>query len=141
MFIATIVFFVSLLGIAGLFGLKYWELSRERIIAENLRARGDRRAEQLKELMIAAEADLEKLPPTLLRLTRILIHEAALAFAALARLLERGAHRLADLVSHKRGFEKRDTRSEFLRKVSEHKNGGEESDSDDVAPELDEFGR
>jgi hypothetical protein len=47
-----------------------------------------------------------------------------LGFAAFARSSERQAHRLADLVSHKHGFVPRETRSEFLRKMSEHKNGG-----------------
>src|SRR5438552_3966393 len=127
MLFAAIVFFISLLGIAALFALKHWELKRKAVLLPAWRSRANRRADQLRELVIAGLADLEKLPPAIVHVSRIVIHEAALAFAALARLLERGAHKIADLVSHKRGFEKRQTRSEFLKKVSEHKNGGGES--------------
>ena len=121
MVFAGILFALSLLGIAALFVFKRWEMKRETILFSGLRARGDVRAQQLKELALAARMDLAKVPPEALRITRILIHEGALAFAALARFLERQAHRLADFVSHKRGFEKRETRSEFLKKVAEHK--------------------
>lgn len=121
MLTAGIVFLFALLGIIVLFGLKRWELSHERVIAPALRHRGDIRALQVKDLALAARKDLAKLPPQIVLVGRVIIHEAALSFAALARLLERQAHRLADFVSHKRGFERRQTRSEFLKKVSEHK--------------------
>ena len=51
------------------------------------------------------------------------LHFAALEFAHLARQASRQAHRLADFVSHKRNFERKETRSEFLRKMTELKNG------------------
>jgi hypothetical protein len=121
MVFAGILFALSLLGIAALFALKRWEMARERVLLPHLRARGDVRAQQLKELATAARMDLAKIPPEAVRTARIMVHEGALAFAALARFLERQAHRLADFVSHKRGFEKRETRSEFLKKVAEHK--------------------
>lgn len=122
---AGILFALSLLGIAALFALKRFEIKRQRTFFPGLRARGDVQAQQLKELALAARMDLAKIPPEALRITRVLVHEGALGFAALARFLERQAHRLADFVSHKRGFEKRETRSEFLKKVAEHKSGGE----------------
>ncbi len=124
MVFAATVFFISFLSIVSLFALKYWELRNERVIAPILRAKFDARALHLKDLLAAARVDLAKIPPLTLRLTRILIHEAALGLAVLARITERQLHRLADLVSHKHRFEKRETRSEFLKKVSEHKNGG-----------------
>ncbi len=123
MTIAIIVFFLSFAGITALFGLRYWEIHAQRFLAPALRERFDARALQAKELLVAARIDLAKLPPALLRLTRIIIHEAALGFAILARIAEKQAHRLADFVSHKHRFEKRETRSEFLKKVSEHRNG------------------
>lgn len=125
MVFAGILFGLSLLGIAVLFVFKRWEMKRQSVLFARLRARGDVRAEQLKELALAARMDLAKLPPEAVRVARVLIHEGALALAALARFLERQAHRLADFVSHKRGFEKRQTRSEFLKKVAEHKQAGE----------------
>jgi hypothetical protein len=123
MIIAIIVFALSLAGIAALFALKHWETRRGSILVPEWRARADVQAEKLKELAAAAWMDLGKVPPEALRVARIMVHEAALGFAALARFSERQAHRLADMVSHKRGFERRETRSEFLRKVAEHKNG------------------
>lgn len=126
MLFAAIIFVFSLLAIAGLFTFRYWELQRGFIVAPALREKLDVRAVQLKELVLAARADLAKLPPLTVRIGRIMVHEAALALAALARIAERQAHRLADLVSHKHRFERRETRSEFLKKVSEHKEEGSE---------------
>lgn len=117
------IFVLSLLGIIALFAGKYWEIRFERVLLPALRQKADVRAEQLKELMDAARLDLAKLPPEALRLSRIGIHEVALGFAALARTAESYAHQLADFVSYKHRFEKRDTSSEFLKKVAEHKNG------------------
>ena len=123
MLFATIVFLVSLAGIILLFGLKYWENRRTRVVAPLLREQLDTQAIHLKELMHAARADLGKVPPEVLRLSRIGVHKAALGLAALALMAEYRAHRVADLVSYKHRFEKRETQSEFLKKVSEHKNG------------------
>ena len=125
MVFTVIIFFLALLGIAALFGVKYWELRKDRVLAPQLREHADVRAGHLKELMLAARLDLAKVPPESVRLAHIAIHEGALKLAALARIAERQAHRLADLVSHKHRFEKRETRSEFLKKVAEHKNGKE----------------
>jgi hypothetical protein len=86
----------------------------------------------MKELLLAARVDLAKVPPELLRFSRIALHEAALGFAYLARLAERRAHRIADFVSHKRHYERRETRSEFLKKVSEGRNGS--LDTEGIGP-------
>jgi len=127
MLLVFILFFVSIAGIIGLFVLKYWEARHQRLLAPNARAAFDTQALRLKELLVALAADLEKLPPEIMHLSRLAIHELALALAALLRFLERQAHRLADLVSYKHRFRRRAPRSEFLKKVTEHKNGaGEE---------------
>jgi len=123
MTLAFVVFFFSLFAIAFLFALKSWEIRKERIVFAPWRERADVRALQLKELLDAARLDLSKLPPGAVRLSRIGIHQLALGFAALARAAEGYAHQVADLVSYKHHFEKRDTRSEFLKKVAEHKSG------------------
>ncbi len=123
MMLAIIVFFFSLLSIVTLFGLKHWEIRRARVSLFALRQKADVRALQLKELLDAARLDLSKIPPEVVRLSRIGIHQLALGFAAFARRAEKHAHQVADLVSYKHRFEKRDTRSEFLKKVAEHKGG------------------
>ena len=123
MIVAGVAFALSFLGIAGLFTLKYWELKRGMRFASRLRIGLDARAVRLKELMVAARVDMSKLPPFGIKLARYVLHRSALAFASLARTAERQAHKLADLVSYKHRFEVRETRSEFLKKVAEHKNG------------------
>jgi hypothetical protein len=124
MLFAGILFVLSLLGIVALFALKSWEAHRGSVFFPALRQRADVHALHVKELAYAARVDLEKLPPEMVRLGHVLVHDAALAFAALARAAERGAHRVADLVSHKRHYMPRETRSEFLKKVAEGRNGG-----------------
>ena len=121
MLFATVLFFLSLFGIVALFALKNWETKRERVLFSMWREQSDLRALKIKDRVLAARKDLAELLPKTGLLARLVVHEAALGFARVARFSERQAHRLADLVSHKRGFERRETRSEFLRKVAERK--------------------
>ncbi|MCR4325580.1 MAG: hypothetical protein NUV59_02120 [Patescibacteria group bacterium] len=121
MTIAMVFFLLALVGVITLFSLKYWEIRSGRVVMPEMRTRIDESARYLKGLMLAARVDLAKLSPQVLRIARLLVHEAALLLAALARAGERQAHRLADMVSYKHRFEARKTRSEFLKKVSENK--------------------
>jgi hypothetical protein len=123
---AIVVFGISLIAIASLFVLKQWETGSGRMVAPVLRSRADRRALALKARLFHIRLDLARIAPIAFLYLRYLIHEGALGFAALARMSERQAHRLADLVSHKRTFVAREPRSEFLKKVSDHKNGESE---------------
>ena len=132
MMLSAIVFFFSFLSVVALFVLKYWEIRRQRVFLPALRQRADVRALQLKELLDAARLDISKIPPQVIHLSRIGIHQFALGFAAFARKTERYAHQVADLVSYKHRFEKRDTRSEFLKKVAEHKNGGGQDENENI---------
>lgn len=123
LFAAAAVFFFSVALVAGLFWLKYWEVRYERVLWGEWRDRADSRAVALKERLQHAARGLSHLAPFAAYLFRFLVHEAAMAFAAIARFAESQAHRLADLVSHKHRFERRETQSDFLKQVSEHKNG------------------
>ena len=123
---AIVVFGSSIVLIGVLFILKRWEEGSGRVLAPALRRGADRQALELKDRLLNLRYDLARIPPFLVLYARYLVHEGALGFAALARTSEHQAHRLADLVSHKHGFVPRETRSEFLRQVSEHKNGGVE---------------
>lgn len=122
MVLAYAVFFVSLAGLVGLFGLKEWEIRSGRVYVPALRGKLDQWAFFLRDIMVALKADAEKIPPEMLHLSRILVHEIALSLASLLRFLALQAHKLAELVSHKRNFVRRAPRSEFLKKVIEHKN-------------------
>ena len=117
---AIVVFFISLIGIVALFGVKFWEERHESVFAQPMRQKADEHAIKLKELLLQSRVEAAKLPPKAVHVTRILVHIAALQAAHLARVLEAQAHRLADFVSHKHHFEKRETQSEFLKQVSEH---------------------
>lgn len=123
MWLAFGLFVFALIGIGGLFTLKRMELVRGGFWWPGLRAKADMRAREFKGLLFAAREDLEKIPPLLVRLFHVLLHRVALMLAALLGSLQAQAHRLADLVSHRRHFSRRETRSEFLRKVAERRNG------------------
>ena len=123
MVFATIIFIVSLLGTVALFCLKYWEEKNQRVLVPGMRIWADERAMALKNSLAQWQAETDKFPPKFLQLTRWLIHELAIGFAAFARMLERQAHRLADLVSHKHRFVQREQKNEFLKQVGEYKNG------------------
>lgn len=127
-----VIFAFAVLGIIAVFALKHREEAAGAVFMPRLRSGLDERAVKLSELLLALKLDIEKLPPELLHLSRVAVHELALALARSARYLEAQSHRLADLVSHKHRFQRREApRSEFLKKVIEHKNGnGETTDAD-----------
>lgn len=120
MWFAVAIFFLSLISIAGLFGVKYWEERNQRVLALHVRESADRHARELKELLTVGKIELAKLPLEAVHMGHVLIHALALQAAKLARMAEAQAHRLADFVSHKHHFKRRAPRSEFLKKVSEH---------------------
>src|SRR3989344_7285668 len=91
---ATILFLLSLLGVVALFALKHWEALAGRVLAPSVERYLDMRALQGKELLIALQADLEKLPPELVHFARVGIRIVALETARFARFLEAQAHRL-----------------------------------------------
>ena len=117
MLVASLIFLLALVLIALLFALKQWEINHGRTLSPALRARADAGARELKHRALESGTEIQKLWPFAILLTRYLVHEAALGFARIARGLEREAHNVADLVSHKRSFTPRETRSEFLRKM------------------------
>jgi hypothetical protein len=119
----VIVFFLALILLVALFVLKQWEISHERLLLPAWRERADSEALRVKDLAFAARKDIEHLPPFLLDATQSVVHGIAVDAGHLAIWLGKQSHRLADSVSHKRNFERRETKSEFLKKVSEHKNG------------------
>jgi hypothetical protein len=123
---ATIVFLIALVLLVALIALKYWEIQSGRRLATTWRSAADAQAIRLKELAIAARVDAAKLPPLALQIARILVRQAALALARLARAGERQLHRLADMASYKYHFERRETHSEFLRKVAESRERSEQ---------------
>ena len=127
---ASIIFFLSLAAIASLFTLKFWELAHERVLFPRMRAEADGRALRLKELLDAGLKDLGKIPPILLYASREIVRGIALDIGRISAWLSQEAHRLADSVSHKRNFTKGQPRSEFLKKVNEHKNGNGNGGSD-----------
>lgn len=123
---ATVLFVASLGGIAALFGIKYREEhAGESILPGFVRRSGDEHALALKELLARIRAEAATWPPRFLMWLRRIARILALSVAALARLVERNAYRLADRFSHKHYFERREPQSDFLKKVGDFKNGGD----------------
>gem|GEM_PF-1687303 len=110
---------LSILGLASLFYIKHWEEKKARIFAPDLRLAADERALQVKGFLGLCQSEFRKIGPTSLRIGRALLHDLALALAALSRASERQAHKLADVVSHKHRFERRETKNDFLKQVSD----------------------
>lgn len=127
-----VVFGVSLVGIILLFVLKRVEIRRGSRFGEPLRMHADAGALAIKSWIEVGERYLERTPWFVAALSRYGVRIGALAFARLARRLAEDAHRLADFVSHKHRFERRETKSQFLKEVSEHKNGAN-GHTDEVA--------
>lgn len=124
---AFIAFVLSLFGIVALFALKYREVERGEVFAPAIRELGDAHALDFKAFLARCRAESSLWLPRALLFLRTAVHRGALSFASFARVLERRAHELADLVSHKHGFERRQTRSEFLRQMSEYRNGAHDA--------------
>ncbi len=117
-----LVFGCALLGIVFLFVLKSIETKRSVRYANFVRSKADQGALEVKRWMEITEWYLERTPWFLNALARYGIHIGALSFARLARTSAEQAHRLADFVSHKHRFERRETKSKYLKDVSEFKN-------------------
>lgn len=130
MFAAMIIFFASLVLIVGLFALKVWEERHGRRFAPHARARADDLAREIKQQLHHSRVQIEKLPPEIAHHTMTGIVSIAHSIAAFARIVEHNAHRIADFVSAKRGFERRETKNDFLKRVQEYKNEGVEASDD-----------
>jgi len=115
------VYAFSLLGILSLFALRRREEALGHRYFPRFREAADEYALALKRYVFSLGSEVQKLPPLVLALSKMAIHASALQIAAAARFLERQAFRLADIVSHKRGFVPRAPRSEFIRKIGEYK--------------------
>lgn len=120
---AGIVFGASLFGIISLFIVKRYEVARGTLVGGAWRGRADDFALDVKWGIMVIEWYLARAPVYLSAFVRLAIRISALGFARLARISEEQAHRLADFVSHKRNFERRETKSAFLKHVGEYKNG------------------
>ncbi len=120
---AVITFLVTLLLIFVLFAFKRVELARGARFGERGRAAADRGALRLKSQLQNVEGFIENIPWFIGVMVRYGVHVGALSFARLARVSEREAHRLADLVSHRHRFEKKETKSKYLKNVSGYREG------------------
>lgn len=122
---ALIVLGSSIFGIIMLFVVKKVEIARGRLIGGEVRDNADLFAMRVKWVFLVIEWYLSRLPDFLFLLTRYGIRVAALYTASAARKAEAQAHNVADFVSHKRNFERRETKSQYLKQVSDHKNGND----------------
>lgn len=114
----------SIVGIILLFAVKKYELSRGVLVGGAFRDDADLFAMRVKWVFLVIEWYLARLPDFLFLLTRYGIRVGALYTARIARRAEAQAHRIADFVSHKRNFERRETKSQYLKQVSDKSDNG-----------------
>ena len=126
--LAVSVFFISLVGILSLFIVKRWELQNEVILAPRLRDGADHYARILKHRLVTLEGEVGTWWPQTVLVLRYGVHLTALAIARGFSRGERMMHGLADRVSHKHQFERRETRSQFLKEVTSGTKGEQELD-------------
>lgn len=118
--VSASVFLGSLFLIVLLFMLKAAEAGTTVRTAARARDFLDDGALYLKDVIGWTSARIARIPPVVALLTRYGIHQAALSAARFSRMVERAAHDLADMVSHKHRFERRETKSQYLKEVGEH---------------------
>lgn len=118
---ATTLLSVSIVGLSALFAFKAFEIRRGAVIAPQMRRRLDKFARITKLYILGIGYLIETLPSRLVLIARVLLHAGAVGAARLARMAEERAHQIADLVSHRHRFERRETNSIFLKQVGEHK--------------------
>jgi hypothetical protein len=116
---AAVTFGVSLFGILLLFVMKKVEVSRGALIGGSARDSADLFALRVKWVFLVIEWYLSRLPDFLFLLSRHAVRAGALYLARTARYAESQAYHLADFVSHKRNFERRETKSNYLKQVGE----------------------
>jgi hypothetical protein len=114
-------FVISIFGLSLLFAIKFWEEKKGIKYCPNIRLRADENAINIKKKIYQISERTEDFPQYILLTSRIILHSLVVGFAKIAGTAEKGAHKIADLVSHKRRFEHRTTSSSFLKQVSEHK--------------------
>ena len=119
--VTFIVFAASLAGIALLFILKYAEAATGKTLLPGTRRALDARAEEVERWGAFLAHVIEHIPAFLVVFLYFSVHVTAVLVALIARSAERQAHKVADFVSHRRTFERKETRSDFLKEVSHHK--------------------
>lgn len=129
MLFASVVFGVSVVGIIALFTFKRRELQVERTFFPEAKARADYQALRVKSFLRKLGREAERIPPTIVILSRILVREGALLGARVGALIEERSHKIADRVSHRHRFERRETNSDFLKRVAEGRGGVAEGES------------
>jgi hypothetical protein len=119
MIASTLVFLGALAGLAILFFVKSYELSREVLLFPKAHAFADDRARLLRGDLMRVSRALEKLPGRTVMMVRSVLHMAAVQAATMASSTEEKLYTLADKVSHKHRFERKETSSQFLKQVTE----------------------
>ncbi len=115
------IFGVALFGLVVLFSLKYVESTSGRVLMPRARQTLNFRALGIRRGVLVVIHTIEHLPAFMVALGYATLHLLAIVVALSARMAERQAHRVADFVSHKRKFQRRETQSVFLKEVTSHK--------------------
>ena len=116
-----VIYVLILAALGALFYFKYREVTRGEVFLGNLRDRADEKALIFKKELFALNTSSMYVPKRLVSISKKVGNVLAVKIAVVARLVERGAYKVADRLSHRHRFEKKATSSKFLKEVTEHK--------------------
>lgn len=114
-------FVFALVGIVLLFSLKYVESTSGKTLLPRARQTLNFRALGIRRAILLVVHTIEHFPAFMVAFSYATLHFLAVLVALGARTAEYQAHRVADFVSHKRKFQRRETQSTFLKEVTSHK--------------------
>lgn len=119
--ILIVAFSIALCAIVFLFSIAYLEAARGTVVSPRIERVFDTWATGTHTGLMHIGHMVDHWPTYMMQFGYYLVHVAAVLVALVARAAERRAHAVADFVSHKRSFTRRETQSDFLRAVQEHK--------------------
>lgn len=119
--IYTVSLIIALSGISLLLSLVYVEKKSGKLFLPKLRNLLDRYAVDLNNFGTRVIYVIEHAPSFIVQFGYFLVHIFAVFVALASRASESKARKLVDFVSHKQSFKRRETRSQFLKDVSGHK--------------------
>lgn len=117
----VVCFASALVALVLLFVVAYAEERRGALFLSRAQGALDLWALGVERRLAHAGRVLDHWPTYVAQVGYYSVHVTAVLVALLARAAEKRAHRVADFVSLKRSFIRRETKSDFLKAVQEHK--------------------
>ncbi len=126
------VFYGALAGLALLFLVRFFEEARGMRMLPGFRHTLDRFALFIKRYLERVETFFEHIPQFTALLLRYLTAKGVRRFAHMTEGISRTAHAAADMVSYKHRYERKETRSTFLKRMSDGEKRPEPSSNEEA---------